>query len=132
MVENAIETQSEQQSTELSQAFNVEDSHNVASARYNHRRQGALPMLQLADWSEDKTYDEQPPTCIQYFIKWELTVNSKQAVKQTEPNLVLAPNAFWTTVLKPKLKRLLARKFPNRSLSRRHYRYSIRNRSHGA
>jgi hypothetical protein len=31
-------------------------------------------------------------------------------VKETEPDLVLAPSAFWTTVLRPRLDKLLARK----------------------
>jgi len=87
---------------------------DVISARQSQPRHGhgTLPLLQLADWSEDKTYDEHPPTCIHYSIEWKLTVNSKLVAKDTEPNLVLAPNAFWTTVLRSKLNNLLARKLP--------------------
>jgi hypothetical protein len=69
--------------------------------------------LQLADWSEDRAYDEQPPTCIHYSIEWKLTFNSKGIARDTEPNLVLAPNAFWSTVLQPKLEKLLRKKLPS-------------------
>jgi hypothetical protein len=66
----------------------------------------------LADWSKDNAYDEHPPTCIHYSIEWKLIVDRKLIVKETESNLVLAPNAFWMTVLRPKLDKLLARKLP--------------------
>ena len=43
--------------------------------------------------------------------------NRKQQVaKQTEPNLVLAPSAFWSRTLQPKLNKLLARNFPDKRL----------------
>ena len=59
--------------------------------RHGH---GILPLLQLADWSKDKTYDEHPPTCIHYSIEWKLIVNSTLVAKDIELNLVLAPNAL--------------------------------------
>lgn len=127
LVGNAPKTRSESPA-----ATDVET--DVISARQSQPRHdhGTLPLLQLADWSEDKTYD--PPTCIHYSIEWKLTVNSKLVAKDTEPNLVLAPNAFWTTVLRSKLNNLLARKLPQNKVlqSGRHHRRSIRHRPHRA
>ena len=97
--------------TESPAVTDVETTLDVISSR-PHQGQRTLPLLQLADWSKDNAYDEHPPTCIHYSIEWKLIVDRKLIVKETEPNLVLAPNAFWTTVLRPKLDKLLARKLP--------------------
>ncbi|KAK1637424.1 hypothetical protein BDP81DRAFT_286698, partial [Colletotrichum phormii] len=53
-----------------------------------------LPLLQLSDWDEDDLYEEQPPTYIHYTIEWKLTANKKLVARDSEPDLVLAPNAF--------------------------------------
>lgn len=49
----------------------VDDIDDVASASQSSTRrgQGELPFVQLADWSDDFTYDEHPPTCIHYSIE---------------------------------------------------------------
>jgi hypothetical protein len=93
-VEDTIETRSERPSSEPSQAF--DNTRDVVSARQipPGQNQGALPLLQLADWSKDRTYNAQRLTYIQYTIEWKVAVNGKQVAKQTEPNLVLAPNGF--------------------------------------
>jgi hypothetical protein len=83
------------------------------SPRYESRQADArLPLLQLADWSEERPYDEERPTCIHYSIEWKLTINSKGVSKDTEQNLVLAPGAFWRTALCAKLEKLLHKKMP--------------------
>ena len=93
LVEDAIETRSEPTSTQGSHAYDVEDIQDAIPTRQSslHDGQGVLPLLRLADFSEDIEYDEHPPTCIHYSIEWKLTVNSKGVAKDTEPNLVLAP-----------------------------------------
>ncbi|KAK0703250.1 hypothetical protein B0T26DRAFT_658150, partial [Lasiosphaeria miniovina] len=63
-------------------------------------RSGTLPLLQPADWSEDVAYDKCPPTCIYYLIEWKLIVNGRVAAKDTEQNLVLAPNIYWDVLEK--------------------------------
>lgn len=39
-----------------------------------------LPLLQLADWDREKTYDEDPPQCIHYSIEWKVTIKGKRGV----------------------------------------------------
>ncbi len=63
-------------------------------------------------------YDEHPPTCIHYSIEWKLTVNGRVIAKDTEQNLVLAPNAYWETVLRSKLDKLLRKKLPSNKVFR--------------
>jgi hypothetical protein len=50
--------------------------------------------------------------------EWKLAMNSKAIARYTKPNLVLAPNAFWTTILRPKLNKLSARKLPQNKFFR--------------
>ncbi|KAF4534642.1 uncharacterized protein LTHEOB_12920 [Lasiodiplodia theobromae] len=111
---DALETQTEQTSTESPAPSDVEAVSDLVPTGQSQLRHGhdSLPLLQPADWSQDKTYNEKPPTCIHYSIEWKLTVNSKQVARETEPDLVLAPSAFWATFLRPKLDKLLARKLP--------------------
>jgi hypothetical protein len=45
-----------------------------------------------------------------YSIEWKLIVEKKLIAKETEPDLVLTPSAYWTTVLRPRLDKLIARK----------------------
>lgn len=111
-----IDNESDRQSGTMSHLCDAVDSRDTTPVCRSQPRQGTLTLLQLVDWDKDKAYDEQPPTCIHYSIEWKLTVNSKQIAKQTEPNLVLAPNAYWTKFLQSKLKRILSRKFPNKAI----------------
>lgn len=71
-----------------------------------------LGLVQLADWDEGKTYDEDPPSCIHYSIEWKVNVNNKVVSKDTEQNVVLAPASFWNVILQTKLEKLLRRKVP--------------------
>ncbi|KAJ9130191.1 hypothetical protein NKR23_g12307 [Pleurostoma richardsiae] len=111
--DSAVETQSDACSPEPSQSVDVEESQNAARSNENRRTHARLPLLQLADWSEELPYDEQPPTCIHYSIEWKLTINSKGVSKDTEQDLVLAPGAFWRRTLRPKLEKLLLKKLPS-------------------
>jgi hypothetical protein len=72
-----------------------------------------LSFVQLADWDEGKTYVEDPPNCIHYSIEWKVNVNNKVVSKDTEQNVVLAPDSFWNVILRPKLEKLLRRKVPH-------------------
>lgn len=93
----------------------------TASAEYpvsqsNDSQIDKLPLLQFGDWVEGKAYDEDPPSCIHYWIEWKVTLNNKTVVKDTEQDLVLAPGFYWRLFLRPKLKELLCRKYPHKSI----------------
>lgn len=73
-----------------------------------------IPLLQLSEWEEGKSYDESPPTYLHYWIVWKVTLNNKVVRKNTEQDLVLAPRFYWRLFLQPKLKELVGKKFPQR------------------
>jgi hypothetical protein len=66
-----------------------------------------LGFCQLSDWDEEKTYNEQPPTCVHYSIEWKLRINNREVSKETEQDLVLAPALYWRLFLKSKLEEVV-------------------------
>lgn len=76
-----------------------------------------LALLSLAEWDQEKAYDEQPANCLQYSIEWKVCVNGRMIAKDTEPNLVLAPSPYWRLFLQVRLEKLLRKNVPpNRSV----------------
>jgi hypothetical protein len=85
------------------------DAYSVEHAR---PRSGKLELLNLDEWNENETYDEEPPTCLHYSIEWKVTLNNRLLSKDTEPDLVLAPRFYWSLFLREKLEKLLQKKLP--------------------
>jgi hypothetical protein len=81
-----------------------------AAHRQSRSQPEKLQFLQLAEWDEHNSYDENDPSCLHYSIEWKVIVNNKVVSKDTEQDLVLVPTAYWHMVLKPKLERLLRKK----------------------
>jgi hypothetical protein len=55
-------------------------------------------------------YDEDPPSCLHYSIEWRVSLNGKSISKDTEPDLVLTPVAYWQDFLRFRVERLLHQK----------------------
>lgn len=87
--------------------------HPEDNLSYQHQSSqlSQIRLLQLGEWEEGKLYDEHPPTCLQYSIVWKVTLNNKTIRKNTERDLVLAPQFHWRLFLEPKLKELVSKKF---------------------
>jgi hypothetical protein len=90
----------------------VEDnlSESVGTQQTAYLQPDRLQLLQIDEWDDEKTYDEDPPNCIHYSIEWKVTLNGKLISKDTEQNFVLAPTFYWPLFLKPKLEKLLCKK----------------------
>ncbi|KAJ6441867.1 glycosyltransferase family 31 protein [Purpureocillium lavendulum] len=77
-----------------------------------------LPLLQADEWDEHAAYDETPPQCIHYDLIWKISLNKGSSRLTsltefcTENNLVLAPGAYWETILNDRVQQVLRRKTP--------------------
>jgi hypothetical protein len=69
-----------------------------------------LELLEWSEWDQTKAYDERPPTCLHYSIVWKVVLNNKLICKDTEQDLVLAPQYYWSFILRSKLRRLVQKK----------------------
>ena len=85
-------------------------SKRSATGKQTQQAFPKLHLLQLEDWDENNSYDEDEPTCLHYAIEWKVCVNGKVVSKDTEQDLVLLPTAYWHLSLKPKLEKLLRKK----------------------
>jgi len=61
-----------------------------------------LRFLELNEWDELNSYEEEVPSLLHYSIEWKVAVNNRVVAKDTEQDLVLVPIAYWHMVLQPK------------------------------
>ncbi|KAM5528213.1 hypothetical protein FOXYSP1_19482 [Fusarium oxysporum f. sp. phaseoli] len=85
-----------------SQSSAIRNAMPLSQIRNGH---SSLPLLQLAEWDETLAYDEQPPTCVK--------LNNRCISKDTEPDVDLAPGAYWTKYLWSKLEKLAEEELPS-------------------
>lgn len=96
----------------------VEDvDRDTCSSEQARLHSAKLEMLDLNEWDENETYDEDPPRCLHYSMEWKVALNSKVILKDTEPDLVLAPRFYWSLFLRPKLEGLLQKKLPHKRVT---------------
>ncbi|RYC79042.1 hypothetical protein BFJ63_vAg18077 [Fusarium oxysporum f. sp. narcissi] len=93
-----------------SESAAIRDATPLGQIRNGRSR---LPLLQLSEWDETLAYDEQPPTCVHYLIEWKVKLNNRCISKDTEPDVILAPGAYWTKCLWSKVDKLAKKKLPS-------------------
>jgi hypothetical protein len=82
----------------------------ISSAQRTRLSPAKLELLDWAEWDRTKAYDERPPTCLHYSIVWKVALNNKLICKDTEQDLVLAPQYHWSFILRSKLLMLVRKK----------------------
>jgi hypothetical protein len=76
-----------------------------------------LTFMEEEKWDPDKTYDENPPTCIRYLCRWKVMKNGRAFAKDEAADVVVAPECYWRRVLQTEREQVLKKKFPqNRSV----------------
>ena len=95
----------------------VDDEASFNSRQDNLEQPERLRLLEFTEWNKNKDYrEESPPTCIRYRVEWSLVwkgaLRSKVLSTNTEQDVVLRPDSFWTNVLSPKLKAAHEKRLP--------------------
>ncbi|KAM0714703.1 hypothetical protein Q7P37_009720 [Cladosporium fusiforme] len=90
--------------------------NHTVTQRASQSQPMGLRLLQLEECEEGHMYNENPPSSIHYTLEWKVTdseknkKNKKVVSRNTEQDVVLAPAAYWTQILQPKVKRALRKK----------------------
>ncbi|KAJ3499242.1 hypothetical protein NLG97_g489 [Lecanicillium saksenae] len=92
----------------FSESESDEDSQLVVPGAGSRLRPAgsALKFLSYTAWRRepDLRYTDEPPEYICYTIDWKLSVNNRNKGGETEQNIVITPDKFWTHVLSAKLQ----------------------------
>jgi hypothetical protein len=68
-----------------------EDDRDQGTIGAQRTRLRSAKLLEWSEWDQNKAYDERPLTCLHYSIVWKVNLNNKLICKDTEQDLVLAP-----------------------------------------
>ena len=96
----------------------VASSQRPRRRRHNQTVRPKLQLLNLEEWDENNTYDEDPPTCLHYTIVWSAIRGKEELVRDTEPDLVLRPSAYWQLILQRRVERLVQNRLGDDSTSK--------------
>lgn len=72
-----------------------------------------LRLLRLEEWDETKAYNEDPPTTLPYTLGWCAMLDGEEIVRDTEPDLVLNPSAYWQLLLRGRVEKLVQEALDN-------------------
>lgn len=89
------------------------NNRQTGSQQQANSQPARLELLNIDEWDEEKTYDEDLPSCIHYPIEWKVTLHNKIVSRDTEQNIVLVPSVYRPLFLQPKLEKLICRKVPS-------------------
>lgn len=90
--------------------YHLQDSHVVPSLD----QQESTRLLQLHEWEAHEPHDEFPTNFIRYTIEWKVKVNNRFKSEDVIQNVVLAPSAYWLSVLKERLENVLQERVSRR------------------
>lgn len=89
----------------------TESSAAITGRARPYRKKRAEPpklrVLRLEEWDRDKSYNDDPATCLHYSIEWSATLDGKEVLRDTEPDLVLNPAAHWQLFLERRVESLV-------------------------
>lgn len=71
-----------------------EQGQRTTGAQMTKLPPAKLELLEWIKWNDTKAYDERPPTCLHYSILWKVILNNNLICKETEQDLVLAPQYY--------------------------------------
>ncbi|KAK5309506.1 hypothetical protein LTR93_012213 [Exophiala xenobiotica] len=81
------------------------------SSQGEHSHPKPLAFMEEVDWNPEKTYNDIPPTCLHYSIEWKVTMKgSRSVLRDTEPDVVLAPGRYWQRYLRERVEDLVRQK----------------------
>lgn len=73
--------------------------------------------MEEENWDPEKTYDQNPPAYIRYWLQWKVMKNGRTYAKDEKPDVVVSPECYWRKVIEAERKEVIEKKFPGYSSS---------------